>query len=84
MQKHTNTRICGAFITLENNMKEVEKVLKENDFILFDKFDVNIKRAKEPSNYIWENMATTRKELIARKSNMVLKIGLILGFCYWI
>lgn len=53
-----NGRICGCFVTLENNMEFVQRVLSVRELVI-NNTPIKIKRAKEPKNYIWENMAFT-------------------------
>jgi hypothetical protein len=51
-------RVCGCFVTIENNSDFVQKVLRRRELTINGTV-VKIKRAKEPKNYIWENMAFT-------------------------
>ena len=43
---------------------------------------IKIKRAKEPKNYIWENMAYTRDEVFRAKLKMIVIFSTILIICY--
>lgn len=76
-----NTRICGCFVTIENNMDFVQKVLARRQLEIND-IPIKIKRAKEPKNYIWENMAFTAQELFRAKTMVVIVFSTVLLICY--
>lgn len=45
--------------------------------------DIRIKRAKEPRNYIWENMAFTSQYLAKRTFRSLVGLGAVLALCYY-
>lgn len=81
--KQYRTEICGCFLTLkdEENLKAAQKHLKTRKVVLADK-DLKLKRAKEPSNYIWENMHHTRQHQNRNKCWILVLFSLLLVICY--
>lgn len=69
-------RICGAFITFENDkeLNTAVKMLKEQHH------HFKVDRAQEPSNYIWENLGFTEKQQNQRYKLAIL----ILTFCMFL
>ena len=59
---HYHTTICGVFVTFEDdrNLKLVMQNFNQLPLCIYGK-DVKVKRASEPSDYIWENMHYTRR-----------------------
>lgn len=43
---------------------------------------IKIKRAKEPKNYIWENMANTSQQIFRNKMLVIILFSTILAICY--
>lgn len=62
-------------------MDFVQKVLARRQLVIND-IPVKIKRAKEPKNYIWENMAYTAQELFHAKTIVVVIFTTVLLICY--
>lgn len=78
-----NTDVCGVFITFENDsdVKMSQDICRNTKLQIFGK-QINIKRAQEPSNYIWENLANTKNQLRFRLYIVMSLLGLILFFAY--
>ena len=79
--------ICGVFITLEND-EDVKNAFElcsssahANEQQLFGK-PITYMRPKEPSNYIWENMAFTSKRKKIYFFIIMCVIGLLLFLAY--
>jgi hypothetical protein len=84
MLRQYNANICGLFVTFETDSavklaEDMCKNVNRSKFQLFGK-RVQIARAKEPSNYIWENMGYSNR----RQSIAFYIVMLVLGFIIFI
>lgn len=76
-------RVCGCFVTLENGLDRVQRVLgSKQGELKINGTVIKIKRAKEPKNYIWENMAYTSQQLFRAKTLVVILFSTVLAVCY--
>lgn len=60
-KKQYYTPVCGVFMTFENDIhvRKAQNVMNETKLKKFGE-NVQVVRAEEPSNYIWENMHYTK------------------------
>lgn len=61
------TDVCGVFITFENDssVQMAKSICEKTRLQIFGK-PIKIKRAREPSEYIWDNMGFTAEKQRAR------------------
>lgn len=78
-----NTNVCGFFITFENDsdVKLAKKICDQTKLQIFGKA-VSISRAKEPSNYIWENMGYTDQHQNLMFYVVIAFLALVLFLAY--
>ena len=76
------TNICGVFITLANDksVKGIQRACDEKIKVLGE--EIELKKAKEPSDYIWENMGYTAKRQAVFFWIIMLVLGIIIIFSY--
>ena len=86
MEAQYYTNVCGVFVTFENDadvrkMAELICCHQKSSLRIFGG-RIEIIRPKEPSNYIWENLAYTRRRKVTLFVIIFLLIMLLLYLAY--